>query len=217
MVTNLLQNSYILATGKDMQIFLAKIQDGSLLKLGFPTYPLSINFCSSDLLNYFSMPQLAKRSLTLFQDSFIFNLINQSIFSNMNKFLIICLLAFGLNGAMVAQSSTDAVRAPLAVGYYWKEMPVINSILDNELLAINILLNNMNLSDKNKAINIAYKSLILNFRAQNDKGVHPNESIEIAYQIVISENVNVPYKRALIIDEINLKKEELLTKLTLKS
>ncbi len=127
---------------------------------------------------------------------------------------ILPILLFTLNS--IYSQSTDAVRAPLSVGYYWKDLPVIQSILENEIAVTNAALGNPKNTDKNKGILIGYLSLINNFKRSLSVTSNFSEELERAFEFVKNEDVGIPYKRILIVKDIFIKKEELILKLTTK-
>ncbi len=127
---------------------------------------------------------------------------------------ILPILLFTLNS--IYSQSTDAVRAPLSVGYYWKDLPVIQSILENEIAVTNAALGNPKNTDKNKGILIGYLSLINNFKRSLSVTSNFSEELERAFEFVKNEDVGIPYKRILIVNDIFIKKEELILKLTTK-
>lgn len=112
--------------------------------------------------------------------------------------------------------STDAVRAPLAEGHYWKDYSIIQSTLQSELTASKTILNNPKTSDKNKGIMIGYIGLMNQFIRTISPSSNFDVEIEKAFDLIKNEDVGIPYKRALIINDIFIKKEELILKLTTK-
>lgn len=134
----------------------------------------------------------------------------------MLKYLLLtfCLILGPVITNQLNAQSSDAVRAPLAEGsYYWKDLPVIFSIVENELKLTNTSLSRQNLN-KTKAILEAYRTLLIQFQLRLNKSESPATAIESAFEYVKNEDVNIPYKRVLIVNDVFILKEDLISKIT---
>ncbi|MEP7197586.1 MAG: hypothetical protein ABI851_13775 [Saprospiraceae bacterium] len=129
-----------------------------------------------------------------------------------SNYLILFFLTF-VCGSTFGQNANAVISLPLE-GYYWKDQASIIQILDDEILKTTDSQKLPN-STKNKAILEAYKSLLVNSKSFLEKGVSVHEFLDKAFEVMMNEQGVIPYKRALLLNDMNIKKQELQLKLTI--
>lgn len=120
---------------------------------------------------------------------------------------------FSFTGIGIAQSINATYDLPIE-GYFWKDHEAIIQILDAEITTTTTELAQPN-SGKNKEILIAYNSLLNHTKNLIIKETGIYEVLDMAFELMINED-SKEYQRALIKNEMKIKQQELLLKLTYK-
>ena len=131
------------------------------------------------------------------------------------------LVAAGLftGNQLVAQTNDPVAQAELNKSLnkhnpQWKDFAAMQQVVQAELLATNVSLNQPNLTDWSTAMLKAYKSFLsytqVNMQASNDMG----PVLDQAYEWIKGEPVLDAPARLMVLDDMKAKQVELILKLT---
>lgn len=131
------------------------------------------------------------------------------------SFFFLCLVLGTSFSDLQAQSSTS-IAGGIATqgGLEWKSSSAIQQILQQELLVTNNELAGPNVTDWSTAMLEAYRSLLIYTEAEMQVNHDMPSVMDKAFVQMATETVSDPKFRAMVMDDMQAKKIELIQKLT---